>query len=80
VAGCAIQDCKRETVEGSDLCREHTVLEKKGLLERGPSAVWEAARAAVGNFRVRGARQECRDWDCERQALPGTNYCARHKP
>jgi hypothetical protein len=80
MAKCAIQDCKRDPTKGSDLCREHSILEKKGILVRGPSAVWEAARAAVGNFRVRGVRQECRDWDCERAARQGSDYCSIHEP
>lgn len=75
---CCVYDCPRRPFHG-ELCWQHAILRRRGKLSEaaieGPPAVSLPAAA----YAETGAKLMCAEWDCERSAEPGSDYCRVHR-
>lgn len=74
---CAVWDCKGAAMIGSDLCWSHDDLRKKGKLVM-TEPQWE--RIPYVPSAANAPPLMCANWDCERPAAPGSEFCRVHQP
>ena len=75
---CLVYDCARGKFRGG-LCWQHATMRRRGKLSdaaiEGPPTVV----LAPDSYTASGIRLMCADWDCERLAEPGSDYCRTHR-
>ena len=75
---CLVYDCPRRQFRG-ELCWQHAIMRRRGKLS--DAAIEGPPTGAVPRsaYAVSGVSVMCAEWDCERRAEPGSEYCRAHR-